>query len=351
MMTFRMLQGWDTPTSAVWLMTDIAESKGRTQLFAKQSPQILKVLLETALIQSAESSNRIEGVTVDPERLRPLVKGCARPRDRSEQEIQGYRRALDLIHAKWPRLSITPTTARQLHRLALNDAVDAGAWKKADNEIVELRPGESPLIRFLPVSAVDTPRAMDELCLSYRAANEQRHLPPLLAVAALVLDFLCIHPFRDGNGRVSRLLTLLALYQHGHDVGRYISTERLVEDAKEDYYGALGRSSQSWHESRHDFVPWLTYFLTIVRRAYRELEKRAGDVKAPRGAKTQLIEAAIDGFVADFTLGEIERQCPGVSRDMIRRVLRDLKNAGRLHCRGRGPGARWSRRGNTLKKG
>jgi len=351
MMTLRLLSEWDVPTAAVWLLTDIAECKGRAQLFTRQSPQILKVLLETALIQSVESSNRIEGVTVEPARLRPLVVGRARPRDRSEEEIQGYRRALDLIHTKWKQLTITPTSARQLHRIAMSDVGDAGSWKKTDNEIVELRMNAPPVVRFRPVSASKTPQAMEELCRAYGAALDQRQTPPLLAVAALVLDFLCIHPFRDGNGRVSRLLTLLALYQQGYDVGRYISTERLIEDTRREYYEVLARSSQGWHEGKHDCIPWLTYFLTIVRRAYSELERRAGDVKAPRGAKTQLVEAAIDGFPGEFRLSDLERQCPGVSRDMIRRVLRDLAKAGRVRCHGRGPGARWAKRGNTLKKG
>ena len=190
---------------------------------------------------------------------------------------------------------------------------------------------------------------MEELCLGYCAAVEAV-VPPLVAAAALLLDFLCIHPFRAGNGRVSRLLTLLALYQHGHAVGRYVSTERLVEDGKEDYYEALRRSSEHWHEGKHDFAPWLAFFLAILRRAYVEFEQRAGDVRAPRGAKTQLIEAAVVAFEGPFSLADLERSCPGVSRDMVRRVLGDLRRKGLVVCRGRGPGARWERRGSTLKK-
>jgi Fic family protein len=164
-------------------------------------------------------------------------------------------------------------------------------------------------------------------------------------VGALVLDFLCIHPFRDGNGRVSRLLTLLALYQHGYEVGRYLSLERLVEESREDYYEVLRRSSDGWHEGRHDLLPWLNYFLAIVRRAYRLFEERAGEVKSPRGAKTALIETAIDGFLGQFTLGDVEHACPGVSRDMIRRVLQQLQKAGRIQCLGKGRSATWQRMG------
>ncbi|MCI0718634.1 MAG: Fic family protein, partial [Acidobacteria bacterium] len=171
------------------------------------------------------------------------------------------------------------------------------------------------------------------------------------AVAALVLDFLCIHPFRDGNGRVARLLTLLAVYHHGFEVGRYISLERLIEESKDDYYEVLFRSSQGWHEAQHDLLPWLNYFLTILQRAYVEFEQRVGQIKTPRGAKTALVEASIAAFPGEFTLADLERACPGVSRDMIRRVLRDLQKSGHVTCLGRGPGARWRRKGNTLKRG
>ncbi len=224
MSTLRRLPDWPIPTAAVWLLTDIAEAKGRSQLCARQSPQVLKALREMALIQSAESSNRIEGVTVERKRLRPLVIGGARPRDRSEQEVQGYRRALDLVHGPWAKLSVTPQTIRRLHAWCMAGSGDAGRFKKIDNEIVELRPGAAPVVRFRPVAAADTPEAVDELCRAYSANIDQRVVPPLAAAATLVLDFLCIHPFRDGNGRVSRLLGLLTLYGHGHEGGGYIST-------------------------------------------------------------------------------------------------------------------------------
>jgi len=181
--------------------------------------------------------------------------------------------------------------------------------------------------------------------LAYRDAVAQDRAPALVLVAALVLDFLCIHPFRDGNGRVGRLLSLLALYHHGYEVGRYVSLERLVEESKDDYYETLRRSSDGWHEGRHDALPWINYFVGVVRRAYREFEERAGQVKTARGAKTALVEAAIGAFPGDFTLVDLERACPGVSRDMIRRVLRDKQKAGVVTCLGRGPGATWRRKG------
>lgn len=347
----RRLCDFAIPIGTVWLLTDLAEAKGRQALYVQQTPQMLKALREMALIQSVESSNRIEGVTVAPARLRPLVVGDVRPRDRSEEEIQGYRRALNLIHTRAMDLSITPATLQRLHHLMQEGAGDAGQWKRVTNEIVELRQGAPPLVRFRPVSAAATPAAVEELCGVYQWALDQERVPPLLAIACLVFDFLCIHPFRDGNGRVSRLLTLLALYQHGYEVGHYISLERLVEESRDDYYAALQQSSEGWHDGRHALLPWLNYFLMILRRAYRAFEDRAGQVQTPRGAKTCLIESAIEALHGTFTLAALERACPGVSRDLVRRVLRGQQKSGKVVCLGRGPGALWQKKGNTLKRG
>ena len=329
------------PMSTAWLLSDIAEAKGRQELYTRQSPQVLKALREMALIQSTESSNRIEGVTVAADRLRPLVLGNTKPRDRSEQEVQGYRRALNEIHARHEKLSITPDTLRRLHALGQSASGDAGQFKKVDNEVIQLVSGAPPVIRFRCVKAKDTPAAVEEMCLLYRHALDQDNIPPLIALAGLVLDFLCIHPFRDGNGRVSRLLTLLALYQHGYEAGRYVSLERMVEESKEDYYECLHRSSQRWHEGKHELTPWFNFLLAIIRRSYVEFEKRAGQVKAPRGAKAGLVLAAIREQPGDFRLADIERACPGVGREWIRSLLTDLKAAGEASCRGKGPAARW----------
>jgi Fic family protein len=352
MMSFRggRLRDSALPVGTVWLIADIAEAKGRQELFTRQSPQVLQALREMALVESVASSNRIEGVTVRPDRLRPLVLGQARPRDRSEEEIQGYRTALQHIHTGADSLPVTPDTLRLLHRTIQEGAGDAGRWKRVETDIVEVRPGGPPRIRFRTVAAADAPRAVEELCLSYRHALDQEHVPALVAAAALAFDFLCIHPFRDGNGRVSRLLTVLALYHHSFEVGRYISLERLIEESKEDYYAVLQASSAGWHEGRHDLLPWLNYFLAVVRRAYVQFEERAGQMRSPRGAKTARVEAAIAAAAGAFTLADLERTCPGVSRDMIRRVLRQLQQSGAIECLGRGPGALWRKKGNTLKK-
>jgi len=344
MMSFRgRLKDFRIPQSTSWLLTDIAEAKGRQALYKKQAPQILKALLEMALIQSTESSNRIEGVTVEADRLRPLVLGSVRPKDRSEREILGYRRALSLIHTRAAELHVTAEVLRELHRTIQPDSGDAGEWKKVSNEITEVRPGQAPVIRFRPVSVEQTPAAMDELCVSYRHAIDQEGVQPPVALAALVLDFLCIHPFRDGNGRVSRLLALVGLYHHGIEVGRYISLERLVEETKEDYYEVLKESSVGWHEGKHDLIPWMNYFLGGVRRAYRMFGERAGKVTSARGAKTGLLLDAIQAYVGDFTAADLQGAVPGVSLDLVRRVLDRERRKGNLICVGRGRAAKWRR--------
>ena len=261
----------------VLLLNDIAEFKGKQDTLVGASPEALQTLRDTSTIQSVESSNRIEGVTVPQHRLRPLVLENARPKDRTEHEVLGYRLAFDEICADPSALPVNPATLKRLHALCQSTSGDAGEFKRIDNEIVSIAPGQPPSIRFRCLAESETPEAIEDLCLLYRFTLEQDNVPPLVAIAALVLDFLCIHPFRDGNGRVSRLLTLLALLQHGYEIGRYISLERLVEESRESYYDCLHQSSRKWHEAEHDPTPWFSFFFAILRRACSELEKRLGD--------------------------------------------------------------------------
>jgi Fic family protein len=346
MMSFRgtRLQKTRLPLSTVWLLEALAECKGRQQLFEKQSPQMLRTLREMAMIESTESSNRIEGVTVEKNRLRPLVLGGARARNRSEEEIVGYRMALNWVHAHHRRIQITPETILRLHALAQGGTSgDAGEWKKLPNDIIEIFPDGRREVRFHPLTPARVPAAMEELCRGYRHGMDQLKITPLLASACLVLDFLCIHPFRDGNGRVSRLLTLLALYHHGFEVGRYISHERIVEQSKEDYYEALKLSSQGWHSGRHEVMPWFHYLLSIGRRAYREFEDRVGRQRPERGSKTELVEYALRDILSPFGIADVERLCPNVSRDMIRLVMNRWRQERRLKILGKGRDAKWSR--------
>ncbi|MBM4287472.1 MAG: Fic family protein [Deltaproteobacteria bacterium] len=346
MMSFRgtRLRDLRLPLATVWLLETLAEAKGRQQLFEQQSPQLLTTFREMALIESTESSNRIEGVTVDQSRLRPLVLGQARPRDRSEEEIVGYRLALNWIHTDYRRIPITPETCLLLHALAQGGTSgDAGQWKTRPNDIIEILPDGRRQVRFQPLPPEQVPEAMAELCQGYGHALDQWQIPPLLASACLILDFLCIHPFRDGNGRVSRLLTLLAFYQHGYEVGRYISQERLMEQTKEDYYAVLKASSVGWHDNRHDILPWFNYLLSSWRLAYREFEERASRQVPRRGTKTELVEYALQNFAGPFGIADVERFCPNVSRETIKAVMKRWREAGKLEILGKGRDAKWRR--------
>lgn len=345
MQSFRngRLRDYRVPVSTVWLLSDIAEFRGRQEFLTRQTPRFLKTLRDMAIVRGTESSNRIEGVVVAPSRLEPLVLRNSRPRDQSEQEVQGYRQALSKIHAGHAGLSFTPDTIRSLHALCQPASGDAGQFKRVDNDIVQFTPGKAPTVRFRCVTAKETPGAVAELCERYRQAFEDQAVPPLIAVAALVLDFLCIHPFRDGNGRLSRLLTLLTLNHHGYDVGRYVSLERLIEESREDYYRCLHRSSGGWHQGQHRLTSWFNFILGIIRRAFAELEILARNAKAPRGTKAELVLAAISAYQGEFRLTDLQRDCPSVGRDWIRTILANLKKSGDVACRGRGPAARWRR--------
>ncbi|HOX63150.1 MAG TPA: Fic family protein [Verrucomicrobiota bacterium] len=338
------------PMRATWYLTDLAEAKGRHELYTRQSPQKLKVLREHALIESAVSSNRIEGVEVDASRVATLMFGKPALRDRDEEEVRGYRDALRLIHESSARLAISEETIKRLHHLCRGQIWDAGAYKEKDVDIIQTYAEGRSRVRFKTVPASQTPAAMAELVELWQRGMAETWAPPIVLAAALNLDFLCVHPFRDGNGRVSHLLLLLATYHCGIEIGRYISLERLIEENKERYYEVLEQSSQRWHEGKHDPWPAMNFFLFILAQAAREFEQRLGQIKTPKGAKTALIEHAIDAL-GEFGIADLERRCPAVSRDMIRHLLRTLKAAGRVECLGRGPGAKWRNKGNTPKGG
>jgi Fic family protein len=339
------------PTATSWYLADLGEAHGRQELFTKQSPQRLEVLREHALIESAVSSNRIEGVTVDPARLGAIVLGRALLRDRNEEEVRGYRDALKLIHERSAHLPVSEQTILRLHRLTRGDIWDAGRYKDKDIDIIERDPFGHHRIRFKTVPATKTRAALRTLISLWDRGLRERWVPPPVILAGMNLDVLCIHPFRDGNGRVSRLLLLLQSYHLGYEVGRYISLERLIEQHKNRYYETLERSSYRWHDGKHDPWPYVNYLLFILKTAYREFEEQVGQLETPRGAKTELVESAIASFDGTFALADLARACPGVSRDMVRRVLRNLQHAGRVECLGRGPGAPWRRRGTASKRG
>lgn len=333
------------PSGTSWSLADLGEFRGKQELYTRQSPQRLKTLREHALIESAVSSNRMEGVEVDPERVRDVLIS-AKPlfRDRDEEEVRGYREALSLIHEDAASLPITEETICRLHHLTRGQIWDAGVYKVKDSDIVERSPDGRQRVRFRTVRASETPQHMTSLLSYWDRCLEERWVHPMIATAAFNLDFLCIHPFRDGNGRVSRLLLLLQCYHLGYEVGRYISVERLIEQNKERYYETLEQSSQGWHENTHEPWPYINFVWFILKAAYREFEIRVGKIEAPRGSKTEMVLSALSRLPLEFTLAQLEQASPGVSREMVRRVLNQQKGKS-VECIGRGPGAKWTKKG------
>ncbi|MUG97601.1 cell filamentation protein Fic [Scytonema sp. UIC 10036] len=324
----------------------LGEYKGKQELFKEQSPQVLETLRQASIIQSTESSNRIEGITVPLQRIKELVSEKTTPRDRSEQEIAGYRDVLNTIHGSYAYIPFTPGVVLQLHRDLYQFTVgEGGRWKSVDNVISATYPDGTKIVRFEPVKAAATPLAMASLHERFNTLWQSGEIEPLLLIPTYILDFLCIHPFSDGNGRMARLLTLLLLYKAGYEVGRFISLERIVERTKESYYDTLYQSSQNWHTGKHSLSPWWEYFLgVVVLSAYREFEKRVGLVTSAKGAKTAMVLDAVSNIPGDFSIKDVQERCPTVGIDLIRRILRQERDAGRLECLGRGPDARWRKK-------
>jgi len=330
--------------ATAWSLTQIAEARGLQEVWRRTKPEVISRLRESAMIQSAESSNRIEGVEVESKRLMPLLLGKTKPKDRSEEELVGYRKALQWINKSSGGIEISPETIKKIHKMAQGGLVgDAGKWKSRDNEIVEFSRGGDRRVRFKCTSAKATPHAIKKLCDDYRAAQERQTLPELLTISNFVFDFLCIHPFRDGNGRVSRLLTLLCLYQSGFEVGRFISLERIIESSKEEYYQSLGESSEGWHSSSHDLFAWWSYFLGQIKSAYQELKDR---VELPSGdSKTALIRGLVGEMTETFSVADLVKLQPGLDREIVKKTLAQLKKERVILLIGRGRAAKWK----TLK--
>lgn len=331
----------DVPLATTWLVGELGVAIGKQELFTRQAPQRLKTLREHAMIESAISSNRIEGVEISAARHDAVLAGKGRLLDRDEAEVRGYRDALRLIHEKAASLTISEELLRQLHALTRSESGDAGTYRERELDIIEkYRDGRSR-IRFSAVPASALAGAMAGLVRDWAVIESNRRVPAAIAVAAFNLDLLCIHPFRDGNGRISRLLFLLQSYRWGCEVGRYISLERVIEEHKDRYYETLELSSRGWHEGTHDPWPYINFLLFILRTAFGEFERRVGETAEPRGMKTSAVIDAVGRLPGDFRVDDLRRLCPAVSLDMIRRVLKDEQRRGSLECLGRGPHARW----------
>ena len=346
MMSFRdeKLKNENIPMNTVILVGKINEYKGKQDLYIEQSPQILDKLQEVAIIQSTKASNSIEGIVVIDKRLKEIMKDDTILEDRSEGEIAGYRDALNTIHTSYYAIPIKPNIILQLHRdLYKYISSKGGQWKSQDNIIGEILPSGEKYVRFKPVSASRTPKAIEELCNYLDKEMREENIEPLILIGSFILDFLCIHPFNYGNGRLSRLLTLLLLYKYDHKVGRYISLERIIEESKSSYYETLNKSSMGWHDGNHNLFIWLDYFLGTLLAAYKEFEDRVGLVKSKKGNKSYRVEQAVKNVLGTFTKEDIRNTCPDVSDSTINRVFRKLKKEGEIEVLEKGRNAKWKR--------
>ena len=323
----------------VQMVGSIHEHKGKQELFLEANIDELKTLLEVALIQSTGASNRIEGIFTSDKRLEELVSQKAEPRNRSEQEIAGYHEVLATIHESYEYITPRPNIILQLHRdlYSYSQGNIGGTHKNSDNVIAETDAEGHQKARFIPAPAFQTAEAIDELCARFLEAWEADRIDKLVLIPMFILDFLCIHPFNDGNGRMSRLLTLLLFYKAGYIVGKYVSMEMLIEKTKETYYEALQASSTGWHEGENSYEPFVKYYLGIMLKAYNEFESRVEHLKHRSLSKPDRIKAVIDNKVGKITKKEIMELCPDISKITVERTLTNLVKSGYIAKVGAGP--------------
>ena len=310
----------------VALLSQIHEFKGEQKLFVEATSDALTQLVEVAKIHSTEASNKIEGIYTSDERLKKLVRNKTMPKTRSEQEIAGYRDVLSTIHESHDFIPVKPAILLQLHRdlYKFSGKSIGGTYKSSDNVIAEEDSIGNQVIRFQPVPAWETSHAVECLCDAFDDAMSKGEVDSLILIPMFILDFLCIHPFNDGNGRMSRLLTLLLLYRAGYIVGKYISIEKMIETSKETYYEALQSSSDRWHEEENDYIPFVRYMLGVIISAYREFSSRVKLFKASNLSKPDRVSEVIKNTLGKITKTEIMTKCPDISQVTIQRSLNDL---------------------------
>lgn len=314
------------------MLTKIHEYKVEQNLFIEANPDALTELVEIAKIQSTEASNKIEGIYTSEDRLKKLVMDKTMPKTRNEEEIAGYRDVLNTVHYSYEHIPIKTSVILQLHRdlYKFNGGEGGGKFKTTDNIIEETDARGNKNIRFRPVPAWETADSINKLCDAYDKAVKEQNVDPLLIIPVFILDFLCIHPFNDGNGRMSRILTLLLLYKAGYIVGKYISLEKIIEKTKSTYYDALQKSSAGWHEEANDYNPFVEYTLGIVLNAYRDFSDRVNVLVTKDLSKPDRIRAVIRGKVGNITKKEIVEACPDISRTTIERTLVSLQNTNEI---------------------
>ena len=328
-------QSWDS--EILGLIAAIYKEAGKQELYLKQRPEELEKLVEIAKIQSTEASNAIEGIVTTNTRIRQLVEEKTTPRNRDEQEIAGYRDVLNLIHESFDAIPITRNFILQLHKIMyshMNNPM-AGQTKNVQNYISATYPDGHAEILFTPMAPYETPEALDQICQEYNRVIGNFELEPLIAIPVFIHDFLCIHPFNDGNGRMSRLLTTLLLYRNGFYVGKYISLEAKIAKNKDLYYDALNRSQTGWHEGTEDALPFIKYLLGTILAAYRDFADRFSIVEEKLPA-IEIVRKATMNKIGRFTKQDIRELCPALSLSSVEGSLRKLVAAGELKREGVG---------------
>lgn len=334
-------QLWDT--EVVNYLSQIHEAKGKQTLYLRQKPEQLDRLVEIAKIQSTEASNEIEGIRTTETRLRQLMREKAAPRNRDESEIAGYRDALNVVHESFEYIPLTPNYILQLHKIMLShtDSAFGGSFKNVQNYISATNADGKAYTLFTPLAPYETPPAVQEICDAYNRAMGEGKVDPLILIPVFIHDFLCIHPFLDGNGRMSRLLTTLLLYRAGYEVGKYISLEAKIAKNKGAYYDALELSQTGWHEERDDPTPFIKYLLGTIISAYRDFEDRM-EIISPSSEDT--VRKAVESRIGKFTKREIIELCPNISASTVERNLRAMVNRGELEKQGAGKSTVYIRR-------
>ena len=333
---------WDSET--LQLVAGIRECKGRQEMFLSQRPTALKKLVEIARVQSTEASNKIEGIVTTSARVKQLCEEKVLPRNRDEEEISGYRDALNIIHENFEYIPVTPNYILQFHSMLYrySGREIGGRFKNVQNYITETRADGNTWTRFTPLAPFETPEAVEKICTNYNKAIDDGIVDPLILIPIFIDDFLCIHPFNDGNGRMSRLLTTLLLYQSGFVVGRYISLEAKIEKTKVVYYDVLQSASAGWHEEMNDQTPFIKYLLGTILSAYRDFEERVNLIDEKRPAIEQ-VRQAVKLKIGKFTKSEIMELCPGIGKTSVENSLKALVADSYITSHGQGKATYYTR--------
>ncbi len=312
-------QTWDM--DILNLVAKIHEYKGRQDLYIMQKPVELERLIEIAKIQSTEASNIIEGIVTTSTRMKQLFEEKTTPLSMEEDEIMGYRDVVNTIHESHEYIPVRPSYILQLHRDLLKRAGFSygGRFKSVQNYINETKPDGTVVTRFTPVAPYDTPDAVEQLCIAYEQAIASEKVDSLILIPAFICDFLCIHPFNDGNGRMSRLLTLLLLYKNGYSVGKYISIERQIEKTKDRYYDVLETSDIGWHEEKNDPTPFIRYMLTVILACYTRFEERVGIISENGNTSSayDIVKRYVEEKIGKFTGADVVTHCPSIGRSSV----------------------------------